>query len=151
MNECEQASRTSSYHDGEMDPESRAEFELHLSRCPCCRAELERTRALTGILGQTARAEMPPGTLGRLHRAADGLPAAGIRRMAWASTAAAAAILVACLIGIAKQSIPANSADTIPVWEVQAVNQHREPASGGSDELTAAWVIQDLSWNSEHD
>lgn len=151
MNECEQASRIGAYHDGEMAPDSRAEFELHLRQCSRCRAELERVRALSRILGRLAPAQMPHGVLGRLHRAADSLPAAGIRRLAWASAAAAAAILVASLAGLARQSPSISSANAIPVWEAQAVAQHRESASAGSDEWMAAWMVQDLSWKDEHD
>ena len=46
MNDCEEASRLTAYHDGELSPSDRAQFERHLSQCPRCAAELGRIRKL---------------------------------------------------------------------------------------------------------
>lgn len=145
MNKCEQASRTSSYHDGEMTAEARVEFEVHLRSCPHCRLELEQARALSSVLGGTARPEIPADVLERLHQTVNALPTTSIRRMAWASTAAAAAILVACFVGMATRTT-SSSVRAIPDWEVQAVAQQNASGASGSDDQIASWVIQDLSW-----
>jgi anti-sigma factor RsiW len=152
MNACEQASRLSAYHDGEMPFDLRLQFERHLRQCPGCLAELERMRGVTLMLGGMPRPEMPPEVLQRLHQAVDFLPAAGVRRMAAALAAVAAIILVVCMIGLASQASAGGTAGVMPVWESAAVGQPLpEPASGGAEELLAGWMVQDLSWRDRHD
>ena len=95
---------------------------------------------------------MPPGALERLHRSVDLLPSVGICRMAEALAAVAAAILVACVIGLARQTPQQGKIGAIPVWETAAVaRQSSELAYAGSEELLASWMAQDLSWKGEHD
>jgi hypothetical protein len=103
-------------------------------------------RGVTGLLGSWAPPEMPQAALERMHQVADALPVAGIRRMAWASLAVAATVLVACLVGVISQTLASGAPEAIPVWEVGAVTQQpREYAPGGSDELLTTWMLQDLS------
>ena len=152
MNECEQSSRLGAYHDGEMSAQSRAEFERHLRQCPRCSAELDRARKLTNLFSSMPALEMPRAALEQLHRTVDLLPAAGICRMAEALAGVAAAILVACMIGLARQTPAQGKIGAMPVWETAAVTrQPSELAFGGTEELLASWMVQDLSWKVEHD
>ena len=152
MNDCQHAIRLTAYHDDELSPEARAELELHLRQCPPCQAELKRIREISRMLGSAAGPEISPAAMARLHRAIDLEPAAGIRRMAEALAAAAATILVACVIGLARQSPARGAPAEMPVWETSAVaRQGAEPASGGSEELLARWTVQDLSGSDGRD
>ena len=152
MNECDQTVRVNAYHDGEMPADLREEFERHLRQCPQCSAELERLRKLTNLFCSMPEMEMPPMALERLHRTVDLLPAMGIYRTAEALAAIAAAILIACIIGLARQTTVQASDSAIPVWETAAVaRQPSEFAFGGSEELLASWMVQDLAWKGEHD
>ncbi|HOF17708.1 MAG TPA: zf-HC2 domain-containing protein [Phycisphaerae bacterium] len=152
MNTCEQASRLSAYHDGEMSPDCRVEFERHLGQCPQCAAELDRLRRLTAMLGAARPAAIPAASLARLHRAVDLLPTTGIRRLAEALAGVAAAILLVCMIGLARRSDAPAATASMPVWETQAVAQQQAvSATATSDVLLASWMVQDLSGRSEHD
>lgn len=92
---------------------------------------------------------IPAGMLPRLHRAVDRLPATTVRRMAEVLDAVAAVILAVSMIGLARQT-PSQAAPTaMPVWETQALaqqSQDRDLSSGGTEELLASWMVQDLSW-----
>ena len=146
MKECEQVSRASAYHDGEMPPAARREFQQHLRQCVSCAAELERLEMLTGLLGALPPPATPPWMLDRLYRAVDLRPVTVLRRMAEALSAVAAVILVACLVGLAIQPSSQAAAGAMPVWESRAINQQsEESAFGGTEELLARWMAQDLS------
>ncbi|MGA2265481.1 MAG: zf-HC2 domain-containing protein [Phycisphaerae bacterium] len=146
MRECEQISRVSAYHDGEMPPAERAEFRQHLSQCVSCAAELERLERLTALLSSLPPPATPPWMLDRLYRAVDLRPVHVLRRMAEALSAVAAVILIACLAGLAMRSSSQASAGAMPVWESRALNQQSEESTfGGREELVAQWMAQDLS------
>jgi anti-sigma factor RsiW len=153
MSECEQAGRLSAYHDDQMPPQAREEFQRHLGQCPACAAELERLRRLTGLLASLPVCPMPEGMLPRLHRAVDRLPTVTVRRMAEVLDAVAAVILAVSVIGLARQAPSQAAPGTMPIWETQALAQpsqererERETTSGGTEELLASWMVQDLSW-----
>ena len=152
MNECEQAGMLGAYHDGEMSPDRRVDFEQHLRQCPQCAAELARIVRLTGLLGCLGGQEMPRSSLDRLHGAVDLLPSAGIIRMARGLTAVAAMILLVCMIGLTRQAPARGSLSGMPLWEAEVVTQESvEPPSSGPEELWASWVVQDLSRRGEYD
>jgi len=152
MNDCEQASRLGAYHDGEMSADCRTDFERHLAQCPICAAELERIRGLARLLGFLPLPQISQSALARMHRKVDALPSTSIRRMAGALAAAAAMVLVVCTIGLARWSPAEGAPIAMPLWEAQAVAQQAaEPASGGSEELLASWMVQDLSARNNND
>lgn len=49
------------YLDGELDGEKFVEVELHVSRCPECKAELDRLVKLRDILRELREVDVPPG------------------------------------------------------------------------------------------
>lgn len=148
MNECEFSQRLGAYHDGELSPPAQASVEEHLANCPACAAELARLRALSERFAATPPAPLPPLVLERLHRTADRLPALSVCRIAEAVAAVAAGILLACLIGIARQGTGEASASAPPPWETPVAAVDR---GEGSEELLANWMAQDLSGKGNHD
>jgi len=113
MNECEHARRLSAYHDGEVAGAEREALEAHLAQCPACAAELARLRRLSSLLTQAERPKMPAGVLNRLHRSADDLAAADLRRVAKTFLAAAASILLVCGIWLWQANGAAEPAEAI--------------------------------------
>ena len=152
MNDCEQASRLGAYRDGELSPDCRAEFERHLRRCPQCAGELERIRKLAGLLKSLPGVKMDQPAIKRLHHRIAVEAAHGIGRIAEALTAAAAIILVACIIGLAREGSSQPGQIAMPLWEAQAVAQEpTETTSAATDQVLASWMVQDLSYADEHD
>lgn len=147
MNECTQASRVSAYHDGELSPAVRGELERHLQGCSACAAELGRLRRLSGLAGSMAPIPMPPAAMERLHRRVDGLPSRPILRLAEAVSGVAAAILIACVIGLAAGGVGPEPPAAVAAWdESQAIGAApAEAAPGGSEEPLAMWMVQNLS------
>lgn len=149
MNECEHTRRLSAYHDGEVTGADREALEAHLAQCPACAAELARLRRLSSLLTQAERPKMPAGVLDRLHRSADDLAAADLRRVAKAFLAAAASILLVCGIWLWQANGAAEPAEAIPVWESLAA--HQQVLTAGSEEQLAQWIVQDLERKNGHD
>ncbi len=151
MNECEHAFELGAYCDDEMPQQQRARFEEHLRNCPHCAGELAAMKKLSGLLAAAAADEITPQALSRAHQAVERLPSRGVLRLAEALTAAAAAILVACLAGLFAQS-RSQLAGGMPVWETQAASgQLADSSSSSSEELMASWMVSDLSGRAQHD
>jgi len=149
MNACEHTRRLSAYHDGEVSGAEREALEAHLAQCPACAAELARLRRLSSLLAQAERPKMPAGVLDRLHRSADDLAAADLRRVAKTFLAAAASILLVCGIWLWQANGAAEPAEAIPVWESLAARQ--QVLTAGSEEQLAQWIVQDLERKNGHD
>ena len=146
MNECEHTDRLSAYHDGELDPATRAEVQRHLAQCPPCAAELARLVRLSGALAGLGNPTIDPRAMQRLHQRLDvlPLPSLAIGRLAAALTAVAASILLACGAWLWASSSPAGTA-SMPVWETAVLQKPAEPAPSGSEDRLAVWIVQDLS------
>ena len=150
MNECEHACRLSAYHDGELDPATRAALERHLAKCSDCTAELARIRGLSGLLGGLAKGDPSPRALRRFHAAAEQAASGVIWRTASALTAAAAAILVVCGLWLWRGASAGESAGPMPVWEAVMLQRPAEPSISSPDEQLAMWMVQDLSRENGH-
>lgn len=149
---CEMITRLDAYHDGELSAAECAALEAHVRQCPACAAELRQLEALTaGLRGRVA--PVPPEVLVRLHQRVEQLPGAGLRRLAGALAAVAAAILVAaCAAGLSIQHAAPAPAAAMPLWEAQAApGQSAVTAPADSEEQLAAWTVQDLARRGEHD
>jgi len=146
MSECEQAYRLGVYHDGELSSADRAVVERHLKDCPACAAELARMERLSGLARGLTTPAMPPGAISRLHDRVNSLYSRPIIRLAEAMSAVAAAILIACVVGLFMQGdLPAASSAT---WdETQAVApQSADLSAGGSEDRLATEMVQGVSW-----
>jgi anti-sigma factor RsiW len=94
---CEHAAQIHAYYDNDLTPAQRAGVESHLAVCAECRALLQDLRDLTQMLAAVPLPEMPPQAVNRMYGswwAAQQVRDRGVRRLAGALTAAAAAILV---------------------------------------------------------
>jgi hypothetical protein len=92
----------SAYLDDELETERRREFDEHLGGCEACRTQLDTLRKLTSLLRDVPRAKAPPGLAPKIVDAAKkgGMPRI-LRIRSWIpAAAAAAAVLLAVLIGI---------------------------------------------------
>jgi anti-sigma factor RsiW len=63
----------SSYIDGEVDPELRAEIDRHLEHCEICSAMMDSTRNVVVLVGDGRVFEVPAGYSERLHQRIDGI------------------------------------------------------------------------------
>jgi anti-sigma factor RsiW len=145
MNECEQAYRLGAYHDGALSPADRAAVERHLKDCPACTAEWARMQRLSGLARDLATPAMPPGAIARLHERANSLYSRPIIRLAEAMSAVAAAILIACVVGLFMQrDLPAASS---PTWdETQAITPPGgDLSAGGSEDRLTMEMVQGLT------
>ncbi len=102
---CEEVWReVSNYLDGEVEPGLRSAMEEHLRGCKHCTAVLDGTRNVLQLYGDERMLEVPLGFSQRLHQRLDeNMP--GNRRsfLGW-MVAAAAAVLVAGSIEVARSS-----------------------------------------------
>ena len=76
---CPESPRVQAYFDGEIDPESAAEFERHLRNCAGCRAILEELGSLrTALRRDLAREQAPAALRARILQALDEERNAGV-------------------------------------------------------------------------
>jgi len=103
---CEQVwSEISNYLDGEVDSELRAAIEEHVRGCQHCTAVLEGTRNVIQLYGDERMMEVPLGFSRRLHqRLESDLTPSRRSFLGWA-VAAAASLLVAGGIEVARSSV----------------------------------------------
>jgi anti-sigma factor RsiW len=93
------------YLDGELEGEKFAEAELHISRCPSCKAELDRLVKLRDLLRELREVDVPPGereafieTLRRRIEAERALSPAPRKEINWRPALIGAIAVVALLI-----------------------------------------------------
>jgi anti-sigma factor (TIGR02949 family) len=67
----------SSYIDGDVDAELRAEIDRHLEHCEICSAVLDSTRNVVVLMADERVFEIPAGYSERLHRRLDAVLSAG--------------------------------------------------------------------------
>lgn len=146
MNECKRIREAHGYHDGELSPEEATRFEAHLRNCAACRAELEAVGALSMLLDDAVGAELPQDVADRLHTLAGN---ASVAPLAKKLTALAAGILIACLVWSWNIAAPGDAENGLR-WELAAVGA---PEAYEEDEaqLTARWILSDLSRENAHD
>jgi hypothetical protein len=103
---CEQVWREiSNYLDGDVDSELRAAIEEHVRGCQHCTAVLEGTRNVIQLYGDERMMEVPVGFSRRLHqRLESDLSPSRRSFLSWA-VAAAASLLVAGGIAVARSSV----------------------------------------------
>jgi mycothiol system anti-sigma-R factor len=103
---CEQTqNQLHGYLDGELDPVSAANFEKHLETCPDCKQTLAAEESLHHSIQQAGLYGRAPESLRRKllgepqRRPADVRPFPAARTFSWQWLAAAAALLLAVLVG----------------------------------------------------
>jgi Putative zinc-finger len=103
---CEQVWREiSNYLDGEVDSELRAAIEEHVRECQHCTAVLQGTRNVIQLYGDERMMEVPLGFSRRLHQRLESDISPSRRSfLSWA-VAAAASLLVAGGIEVARSSV----------------------------------------------
>jgi len=55
------------YIDGELDSETKREFEEHIETCESCRSELYELKEIVDVLGEVEEVELPSGFKEQLH------------------------------------------------------------------------------------
>jgi hypothetical protein len=103
---CEQVWReVSDYLDGEVDPELRGAIEAHVRGCQRCTAVLDGMRNVVQLYGDERMMEVPVGYSRRLHQRLEGDMSRTRRSFFGWVVAAAASILVASGIELARSSV----------------------------------------------
>ncbi|MCX5662304.1 MAG: zf-HC2 domain-containing protein [Planctomycetota bacterium] len=161
MTRCDQEQQVHRYHDGELDAPAAAAVESHLRSCPACSAELRLLRSLGASLRTLAEATPIPIGLGRsVHRRVERFADAGTLRLAGWLTAAAAAVVLACVVKL--ESFGTDS--TGPMWfgsptnssvistsatpaaeTAAALSMHELGPAADEDQQIALWMVADLS------
>jgi anti-sigma-K factor RskA len=123
---------------GELTANEERELKHHMEQCPRCREELEYIRQTHTLLRELAASEPPPELKAQVMAHAKGeTPAhAGVRWKLWVS--AAAALLVAAILGIGfLQGITGDSSEGIPLTATTL-------APGASGELRGEKVGENI-------
>ena len=103
---CEQVwHKLSDYLDGEVDPELRAVIEEHVRGCQRCTVVLEGMRNVVQLYGDERMMEVPVGFSRRLQQRLEGEVSRSRRTFLGWAVAAAASILVAGGIEVARSSV----------------------------------------------
>lgn len=103
---CEQMWReVSDYLDGEVDPELKAAIEEHVQGCQRCTAVLDGMRNVVELYGDERMMEVPLGYSRRLHQRLEADMSPGRRTFLGWVVAAAASVLVAGAIEVARSSV----------------------------------------------
>lgn len=88
------------YAEGQLEPARAGAVDAHLTRCPRCRASLERIRTGIALAGELSPAPMPEEVAARIRARLDAADrGAAVTRLDWRWQAAAA--MVALAIGVA--------------------------------------------------
>jgi anti-sigma factor RsiW len=134
------------YHDGELDMARRREVDTHMSECQACREELSRLARLSVML-RGAGDELPGlSQIGRermvqtYRRDLE----TGLRRLAQATSAIAATILVAGTVWVMthQQALALGGPETAPL-DLVVLTAVNPPADGNAQ--LAEWILSDLS------
>jgi anti-sigma-K factor RskA len=121
-----------------LTPEEEHELERHLEGCPRCRDELERVRQTHALLGELAANEPPPELKGRVLAHARGEASARFRSAWKLWVPAAAALLVAGILGMGLfVAIIGDSSSGVPLTATAL-------APGASGELRGEEVGENL-------
>jgi anti-sigma-K factor RskA len=122
----------------QLTAEEERELERHLEGCSHCRDELERVRETHAFLGELAANEPPPELKGRVLAHARGEPSARFRSAWKLWVSAAAALLVAGILGIGLfVAITGDSSSGVPLTATAL-------APGASGELRGEEVGENL-------
>ncbi len=150
---CSKSVQIQRYHDGELLPADRELIELHLRSCSPCRQLLTDLRRLSAVLSHAALPPMPGHATGIMQRCWRPGRDRGLLRAASWLTAAAAAILVAALLGWPVESTDAARAARAPVWQTAAVMPPVQEGDEAGSHLAvlAQWMADDLAVGREGD
>jgi anti-sigma factor RsiW len=152
MSHCEYREKIGPFYDGELPREAERDVANHLRGCAVCEAELERLQRLSSVLRTARLPGIPEAALSRLHSrvwAASRLPVMVMFQMARRVALAAAVLLVVCVLWL--WQVGGVLADAPEEWESAALaSQAGMLAEVSEEELTARWILKDLSETEEN-
>jgi predicted anti-sigma-YlaC factor YlaD len=143
---CEQSSHLQRYHDGELPMADRAAVEAHLCACASCRELLADLGRLSSVIAKAAMKRPSAEAVRRMQVSWRAARDRGVIRLAGWLTAAAAALLMAVLLG-KPGTERIESAGQTAMWETVAVAPPAENDEDDGSELLAMaqWMADDLS------
>lgn len=148
------------YHDGELSPSQRAEFEAHLAGCTACMAELAQLREVSSLFTNMGSDPMHADELTRLHEAVDDAMDRPVLRMFGMISAIAASLLIVSSVWLMeisrRQETVTSPTPTIvkspEAWERLATTlkpEAVEPAPGSTESMAdaslAEWMLHGVS------
>ncbi len=145
MLDCDRQADVHRCHDGELEPDRRAELEAHLARCAACRGLLRELGGLSAILARAMPTPVPPEAMDRLREAILNRQERRALGVATWLTAAAAAVLLAAVL---TRPAPTDRPWTGPArWETLAAAVRPEAIDDEEADLlaTAQWMASDLA------
>jgi len=152
MDRCNYENLLSSYHDEELDFQSRVEFETHLAGCAICAAHLADLRHFSAVLCDISFADILPAEQNRIHAAVrrqEGrLGEIAVLRMAIPLAALAATVLIVTstfLVGnIGNVSGAADSAAMSAAASPHSSDWQQVAMQLPSDSRLPAWMVRSL-------
>lgn len=148
------------YHDGELSPTQRAEFEAHLAGCTVCMAELAQLREVSELFAKNGTEGISDTELHRLHEAVDDAMDRPVLRMFGMISAIAASLLIVSsvwLMEISRRSETVTPQPTTIVkspeaWErlattlkPEAVDHAPGSTESMADASLAEWMLHGVS------
>jgi anti-sigma factor RsiW len=143
METCSHSLQLSAYHDGELSPPQREQFERHLAGCPACADELEQFRRLSALLDAAPRPRLGDDSRRELYALAPQVEEAGFLRIAKWTTALAASVMLAASVWVMSHQPGAQAFTDVPrAWEQDAINP---PSDASAEPRFAEFVVNGLS------
>jgi anti-sigma factor RsiW len=146
---CDRTEQVHAYHDGQLAPAARAEFESHVAGCAACAQQLRELRSISRMISTAAVPDISFATSEHYYDAWHLSRQRGLLRISSWLTAAAAAVLVGSLVLWPK---PADTRGTVVAqdtgaWEAAALMPPPERVTDRPDQFIelAQWMAEDLS------
>lgn len=143
---CHESRQVQRYYDGELAAAERASVEAHVRECADCRELLADLRGLSSVLVMAEMRKPSVEAARRMERSWRYARDRGVIRLAGWLTAAAAAVLMAVLVG-GPGGRGSPSASPSALWETAAITPPAELEEDSSSDLLAMaqWMADGLS------
>ena len=146
---CDRTAQVHAYHDGQLGPAGRADFEDHLAGCDACAQLLGELRGVSRLVSTAPLPRVSGARAQRYYSAWDVSRQRGVLRISSWLTGAAAAVLVGSLVLWPKPDVNTATAvnESSVAWETVAVMPPPERGADRPDEFIelAEWIAEDLS------
>ena len=148
---CDRTAQVHAYHDGQLGPAARGEFESHLAACAACAQLLDELRSISRLISAAPLPDVPLTSNEHYYEAWHVSRQRGLLRISSWLTGAAAAVLIGSLLlwpksGQTSDPVVAAAPGT-GEWEAVAIMPPPERGTDRPDQFIelAQWMAEDLS------